>query len=119
MSSKPQNPQLLQESSPPLLPNKLFFRIGEVSRITGLEAYVLRYWETEFPHLRPEKRKSGQRLYTRKDLDNVLQIKQLLYKDGFTISGAKKKIRGKHNPDLHEAVEAVKKEIREILEILK
>ena len=103
----------------PSLPSKLFFRIGEVSRITGLEPYVLRYWETEFPHLRPEKRKSGQRLYTRKDLDNILQVKQLLYRDGFTISGAKKKIRGRAGKDLEALVETVKQEVREVLELLK
>lgn len=103
----------------PSLPSKLFFRIGEVSRITGLEPYVLRYWETEFPHLRPEKRKSGQRLYTRKDLDNILQVKQLLYRDGFTITGAKKKIRGRGGKDLDALVEAAKQEVREALELLK
>ena len=103
----------------PSLPSKLFFRIGEVSRITGLEPYVLRYWETEFPHLRPEKRKSGQRLYTRKDLDNILQVKQLLYRDGFTISGAKKKIRGRSGKDLEALVETVKQEVRAVLELLK
>ena len=72
MSSNPQQPQ----------PNKLFYRIGEVSRLSGLEPYVLRYWESEFPHLKPNKGKSGQRLYSKKDLDTVLHIKQLLYKEG-------------------------------------
>jgi DNA-binding transcriptional MerR regulator len=90
-----------------------------VSRISGLEPYVLRYWETEFPHLRPEKRKSGQRLYTKKDLDNILQVKQLLYQNGYTISGAKKKLRGRSGQDKDDLLESTMKEIREILEILK
>jgi len=111
----PQNQQPL----PPRQPSKLFYRIGEISRISGLAPYVLRYWETEFPHLRPEKRKSGQRLYTKKDLDNILQVKQLLYQNGYTISGAKKKLRGRSGQDKDDLLESTKKEIREILEILK
>jgi len=110
---------LSQQNQQPLQPSKLFYRIGEVSRISGLEPYVLRYWETEFPHLRPEKRKSGQRLYTKKDLDNILQVKQLLYQNGYTISGAKKKLRGRSGQDTDDLLESTKKEIREILEILK
>jgi len=90
-----------------------------VSRISGLEPYVLRYWETEFPHLRPEKRKSGQRLYTKKDLDNILQVKQLLYQNGYTISGAKKKLKGRSGRDTDDILESTKNEIREILELLK
>ncbi len=107
------------QQTPQRQPSKLFFRIGEVSRLTGLEPYVLRYWETEFPHLRPEKRKSGQRLYTKKDLDNILQVRQLLYRNGYTISGAKKKLRGRAGHDLDAVLETAKKEIRELLEILK
>jgi DNA-binding transcriptional MerR regulator len=97
----------------------LFYRIGEVSRVTGLEPYVLRYWETEFPHLRPETRKSGHRLYTKKDLDNILQVKQLLYKDGFTISGAKRKLRGRPGQDVEATIESAKRELRELIEVLK
>ena len=89
-----------------------------MSKITGLEPYVLRYWETEFPHLRPEKRKSGQRLYTKKDLDNIIQVKQLLYQSGYTISGAKKKLRGRSSQDAASALDIVKREIREVLELL-
>jgi DNA-binding transcriptional MerR regulator len=108
-----------RKSPRPRQPSKLFYRIGEVSRITGLEPYVLRYWETEFPHLRPEKRKSGQRLYTNRDLENIQQVQRLLYRDGYTISGAKKKLRGRAGQDLDGVVEAAKREIREILEMLK
>jgi DNA-binding transcriptional MerR regulator len=109
-------------SNPPQqqLPSKLFYRIGEVSRLTGLEPYVLRYWETEFPQIKPDKGRSGQRLYKKKDLDTILQIKQLLYKDGFTIAGARKKLNGKDDREAAETViESAKKELREILEILK
>ena len=90
-----------------------------MSRLTGLEPYVLRYWETEFPQLRPEKGKSGQRIYKKKDLENILRIKQLLYDDGYTISGAKKKLNGGRGRDLDAVFETPKKELSEILEILK
>jgi DNA-binding transcriptional MerR regulator len=72
---------------------RLYYRIGEVSRITGLKPYVLRYWESEFKVIRPHKEGSLQRLYRRKDLDLILKIKKLLYEEGFTIAGAKRKIR--------------------------
>ena len=72
---------------------RLYYRIGEVSRLTGLKPHVLRYWESEFKVIRPHKGGSSQRLYRRKDLDLILKIKKLLYEDGFTIAGAKKKIR--------------------------
>jgi len=77
----------------PISRERLYYRIGEVSRITGLKPYVLRYWESEFKIIRPHKEGSLQRLYRRKDLDLILKIKKLLYEDGFTIAGAKKKIR--------------------------
>lgn len=108
-----------RKSPQPRQPNKLFYRIGEISRITGLEPYVLRYWETEFPHLRPEKRKSGQRLYTSKDLENIQQVQRLLHRDGYTISGAKKKMKGRSGQDFDQTVTAAKREIMEILELLK
>ena len=72
---------------------RLYYRIGEVSRITGLKPHILRYWESEFKVIRPHKGGSLQRLYRRKDLDLILKIKKLLYEEGFTIAGAKKKIR--------------------------
>jgi DNA-binding transcriptional MerR regulator len=75
------------------IPDKLFYKIGEVSRLTGIPAYILRYWETEFDVLQPQKSRSGQRLYRRKDLETILRIKQLLYQEGFTIAGAKHKVR--------------------------
>ena len=72
---------------------RLYYRIGEVSRITGLKPHVLRYWESEFKMIKPYKAGSLQRLYRKKDLDLIKKIKRLLYEEGFTIAGAKKKIR--------------------------
>lgn len=72
------------------LPQKNLFRIGEVSRLTATKAFVLRYWETEFPMLQPVKAPSGHRLYRREDIETVLEIKRLLYEEGFTIAGARK-----------------------------
>jgi DNA-binding transcriptional MerR regulator len=82
-----------REIENPISHERLYYRIGEVSRITGLKPHVLRYWESEFKVIKPHKGGSLQRLYRRKDLDLILKIKKLLYEDGFTIAGAKKKIR--------------------------
>jgi len=73
--------------------DRLYYRIGEISRITGLKPHVLRYWESEFKIIKPYKGGSLQRLYRKRDLDLILKIKKLLYEEGFTIAGAKKKIR--------------------------
>lgn len=88
-------PRLLkrQDIEYPVSSERLYYRIGEVSRITGLRPHVLRYWESEFKAIKPYKGESLQRLYRRKDLDLILKIRKLLYEDGFTIAGAKKKIR--------------------------
>ena len=75
-----------------VIPDKLYFRIGEVSRLTATKTYVLRYWETEFPTLKPVKSRSGHRLYRRQDLESVVEIKRLLYEKGFTIEGARKQL---------------------------
>jgi DNA-binding transcriptional MerR regulator len=74
------------------IPNKLYFRIGEVSQLTRTKAFVLRFWETEFPSLRPAKTKSGHRLYRRKDVELIFQIRRLLYEKGFTIDGARRSL---------------------------
>jgi DNA-binding transcriptional MerR regulator len=71
------------------IPSKVFFRIGEVGGLTGVKPYVLRYWETEFRHLRPRKSKTGQRLYRRNDIEMILRIKELLWARKFTIAGAR------------------------------
>jgi len=77
------------EGAATAIPNKLFFRIGEASRLLGVPAHVLRYWEKEFPGVAPEKSSGGQRLYRRKDLELLLMIKHLLYERKFTIAGAR------------------------------
>ena len=74
------------------IPDKMFYRIGEVGRITDVKPYVLRYWESEFKLLRPIKNKAGQRIYRRRDIETILDIKNLLYKKKYTIAGAKKKL---------------------------
>jgi DNA-binding transcriptional MerR regulator len=78
----------------PEIPDKLYFRIGEVSGILGVEPYVLRYWETEFPQLAPKKSGTGHRLYRRKDVELLLLIKRLLYEKRFTIEGARQNLQG-------------------------
>ena len=81
------------------IPEKLYFRIGEVSRLTHTKAYVLRYWETEFPTLSPGKSSTGHRLYRRRDVEMVLEIRRLLYSQGFTIDGARKLLAGQSARD--------------------
>jgi DNA-binding transcriptional MerR regulator len=76
------------------IPDKLFFKIGEVCDLVGVQAHVLRYWESEFPTLQPQKNRAGQRTYRRKDVEMALRIKELLYDEGFTIAGAKRKLAG-------------------------
>ena len=72
---------------------KLYYSIGEVSNLTGLKQYVLRYWETEFPHLKPNKNSAGNRIYRQNDIDNLLEIKKLLHEEKFTIKGAKQYLK--------------------------
>lgn len=74
-------------------PVKLYYRIGEVSDIVGVEPHVLRYWETEFRSIRPQKSRKGQRIYSRRDVEKLITVKDLLYSHGFTIAGARKKLR--------------------------
>jgi DNA-binding transcriptional MerR regulator len=76
----------------PFVPNKLYYKIREVCEILGVEAHVLRFWESEFPALSPPKSKTGQRIYRPKDIELLLRIKKLLYEEGFTIAGARKRI---------------------------
>lgn len=91
MSDVAENPAISRES----IPDKLFFRIGEVSQLVGVETYVLRYWESEFPALSPKKSSSGQRMFRRKDVELLLNIKHLLYDRKFTIEGARKALSDK------------------------
>ncbi len=78
------------------IPDKLFFKIGEVSELAGTKPHVLRYWEKEFPVLKPTKSDSGQRVYRKKDVELIMEIRRLLYEENFTISGAKKQFKRKY-----------------------
>ena|SRR5580700_2105339 len=135
------------------IPNKLYFRIGDVARLAGIKPYVLRFWETEFPGLGPRKSGTGHRLYRRKDVEIVLEIKRLLYEQRFTIEGARKFLEARpkveaagassksakrrpakltattqakgqvdlfgESPEKAEMLEKVRKELREIVQLLK
>jgi DNA-binding transcriptional MerR regulator len=79
----------------PKIPDKLYFKIGEVADIAGVKPHVLRYWESEFSSIRPTKSRSKQRLYRQQDIELILRLKDLLYNQGFTISGARKQLRSK------------------------
>jgi DNA-binding transcriptional MerR regulator len=116
----------------PEIPDKLYFRIGEVSGIVGVEPYVLRYWETEFPQLAPKKSGTGHRLYRRKDVELLLLIKRLLYEKRFTIEGARqnlqvtgrsaKELRAKQGQQLlfpEDPLREIRRELAAILEMLK
>jgi DNA-binding transcriptional MerR regulator len=83
---------------PPVIPDKLYFRIGDVAKLCGVEPYVLRFWQTEFPSLKPHKGGTGQRLYRRKDVEMALRIKGLLYEQGFTIPGARQALKSDLEP---------------------
>ncbi len=109
------------------IPDKLFFKIGEVARVTGTKPHVLRYWESEFKSLKPTKGASGQRVYRKKDIELILQIKKLLYEQNFTIAGARKELarqrvaKGADAPsreDLVEALRRVREGLGEILSLL-
>jgi DNA-binding transcriptional MerR regulator len=83
-------------SSEIVIPDKIYFRIGEVSRLCRLPSYVLRFWETEFSQLKPSKSSTGQRMYRKLDVENALRIKKLLYEEGFTIAGARQYLRAEN-----------------------
>lgn len=99
---------------------KRYYRVGEVGEITGLEAHVLRYWETEFERLRPRKSRGGQRLYTPEDLELVQRIRDLLHVQGYTIAGARRRLS--EAPDAGEEatarLESVRRELRAILTLM-
>lgn len=86
-------------SGSPEIPNKLYFRIGDVSHLAGVKPYVLRYWETEFPSISPKKSGSNHRLYRRKDVELILDIKRLLYQERYTIEGARKHLDALHKAE--------------------
>ncbi len=101
-----------------IIPEKIYFRIGEVSELAKLPTYVLRFWETEFSQLKPTKSSTGQRMYRRKDVEYVMQIRRLLYEEGFTIAGAREKLRestrGLSQPAQEALEAAVKEPVNEI-----
>lgn len=96
-----------------VIPEKIYFKIGEVCDLVGVQAHVLRYWETEFPQLSPQKNRSGQRSYRRKDVEMSLRIKELLYDEMFTIAGARKKLQLEMRPDAPK-LKIVRPETREM-----
>jgi len=112
-----------------LIPDKLYFRIGEVATLCRLPAYVLRFWESEFPQLKPVKSSTGQRMYRKRDVESVLRIKQLLYEQGFTIAGARQQLRAETKPDRTQTtipfpsqstaeIQHIRQGLREILSML-
>jgi DNA-binding transcriptional MerR regulator len=101
--------------------DKRYFRIGEASRIIGVEPYVLRYWESEFPQVRPERADSNQRTYQREDLENLLTVKKLLYEEKMTIEGAKRRLRQEKGNKISvdsAVLDDIKTELSKILEML-
>jgi DNA-binding transcriptional MerR regulator len=130
----------MSDRPPPEIPDRLYFRIGDVSELLGVEPYVLRFWESEFPMLQPKKGRTGHREYKRKDVELLLEIKRLLYDEGFTIPGARKAIRERGRagrkkrensehpnqlhlladaPDVKPALQKIRRELAEIAAILR
>ena len=118
-----------QKTEEVFIPDKLYFRIGEVADLCRLPAYVLRFWESEFSQLKPVKSSTGQRMYRKRDVESVLRIKQLLYEQGFTISGARQQLRAENKSDKtqsaipfpsHSApdLQHIRQGLREILDML-
>jgi DNA-binding transcriptional MerR regulator len=106
------------------IPDKESYRVGEVSHIVDVDPYVLRYWEKMFPQLKPKKDETGQRIYTKSDIDIVLQIKKLLYEERYTIAGAKKKLNGEDetvqtSDQVLSVLSNVRNTLQEISDILK
>ncbi len=99
MNIRKKAPKKASRDAEIIIPDKLYFRIGEVAGLCRLPAYVLRFWETEFPQLRPVKSSTGQRMYRKRDVESVVRIKKLLYDDGFTIAGARVQLREETKSD--------------------
>ncbi|MFO7592654.1 MAG: MerR family transcriptional regulator [Pseudomonadota bacterium] len=107
----------------PPIPGKRYFTIGEVSELCGVKPHVLRYWEQEFPQLKPVKRRGNRRYYQRQDVIIIRQIRALLYEQGFTIGGARQQLEGENNKsDANQSQQIIKQlrvELEEVLDILK
>lgn len=115
----------MARASDPRIPDKQFFRIGEVAEIAEVEPYVLRFWETEFENLKPKKSKSNQRRYARKDVELVLLIRDLLYEECYTIAGARRQLRKRKSIDPPEVpartravIDRVRRDVAELLELV-
>lgn len=131
MSPTRKNSRKSGTSAEPVIPDKLYFRIGEVAKLCKLPTYVLRFWETEFPLLKPVKSSTGQRMYRQRDVENVLRIKKLLYAEGFTIAGARQQLKVESKPATKqsglpfpkhgrsEGLKKVRQGLQEILVMLK
>lgn len=121
--------ELIPQPDTPEIPDKLYFKIGEVSKLLGVEPYVLRYWETVFPSLDPKKSGTGHRLYRRKDVELLLRIKHLLYERRYTIEGARQWLQeqSRRNPSKprqeslfpQQPISEIRRELAEILDLLK
>jgi DNA-binding transcriptional MerR regulator len=129
MAARKRKSAAKHEADEVLIPDKLYFRIGEVATLCRLPAYVLRFWESEFPQLKPVKSSTGQRMYRKRDVESVLRIKQLLYDQGFTISGARQHLRAESKSDKSQTaipfpsqsapeLQHIRQGLREILELL-
>jgi len=113
----------MQKHSPfsKVIPDKLYFKIGEASKIVGLPTYVLRFWETEFSKIKPKRTPSGRRLYTKRDIELILQIKHLLHEKKFTIQGARQHLDnrvGKRKPPIHRFLDDLRSELKSIRDLL-
>src|SRR5208283_2715201 len=129
MSSRNKTTAKSAKTTEVVIPDKLYFRIGEIAELCHLPAYVLRFWETEFPQLKPVKSSTGQRMYRRRDVESVVRIKKLLYEDGFTIAGARAQLREETKTERNQSalpfpmssttnVAYLRNELQQILHIL-
>ncbi len=119
-----------KENAEIVIPDKLYFRIGEVSELLQLPSYVLRFWETEFPQLKPTKSGTGQRMYRRREVELALRIRTLLYNEGFTIPGARERLKAEAKPERNQgalpfhapvdnsSLKRVRQELQELLTML-
>lgn len=109
-------------SEPAELPDKLYFKVGEVSEIVGVPPYVLRFWETEFARIKPTRTAAGQRLYRKKDVELILSIRHLLYEEKFTIEGARKFLKtrtgAKQTESLSRVLDEIRTELKKIRDVL-
>ncbi len=136
MSTQPLRKRTASPAESPAIPDRLYFKIGDVAHICGLETYVLRFWESQFPQLKPNKSGTGQRLYRRRDVEMVLEIKRLVHEEGYTIPGARQVLdqasshrnpqsalplaadRAEHRDKLAAAIGQARAELREIAGLL-